>query len=37
MRKKGKFEKAEKFVTRMKEVHEKTEAIRGHPRDTLSY
>jgi len=26
MRKKGKFEKAEEFATRMKEVHEKAEA-----------
>jgi len=27
MRKKGKFEKAEEFVTRMKEVHEKVEVV----------
>jgi len=27
MRKKGKFKKVEEFVTRMKEVHEKAEAV----------
>jgi len=27
IRKKGKFEKAEEFVMRMKEVHEKAEAV----------
>ena len=46
MRKKGKFEKAEEFATRMKEVYKEAEAalrksqkeiVREYPRDMLSY